>query len=196
MTIIPLGTRCSAAYIVQRNLNLRTEAYPFDWMDIHLKNIGKFLDLNYDQVEPFVRKYFSEIQSNQRHPDGTWFPHDVYGGYDHKEMTEKYVRRFLRLHNKLRSGEQLIFLSVVADDKHGDFNDYYPIMTIIRDRFFTDSISLSNPIYITVNLKNNNWSNNRGLSTNVDFIDTGNMSDDFAKWEKEIADKIIELNIL
>ncbi len=192
MTIIPLGTRCSAAYIVQRNLKLRVEAYPFDWMDIHLKNIGKFLDLDYDKVEPFVRKYFSEIEPHtQRHPDGTWFPHDVFGGYDHKEMTEKYVKRFLRLHNTLLNQKDLVFLSVTANGSYGNDVDYKNIKSTIRKRFG------NNPLFITGNLFQTEMDlDGRHYNFNTPFIDTGNMAEDFAVWEKKLADKIIKSEIL
>jgi len=178
---IPLGIRCSAAFVIGNELGKRMQAFPFDWIDTSVENITKILEMN---VTGFT-KYLNEVQSHtQRHPDGTYFPHDIdyVDGKFTKEITGKYVRRFIRLKSVLSSDAKIVFLTVFKNlaDSPANYGLLTDKITSIR----------SNNIFITVNLFDHDV--NIGNHYNFYIPVTGS---NFSLWEKQIGNKIKQINI-
>ncbi len=196
MIIIPLGTRCTSASIVKELFNQRQKSYPFDWVDIPLENIGKFI--RPDNIEEFTKNYFFEV-SSQRHPDGTWFPHDFipshYGGdisFMNNDTIVKYTRRLTRLHNTLKGEETLVFLTVFVHVKEENSGHFQQLRNLILEKSFAKCL------FITVNLLpcthiegdvNSNGSHFNFVSLPPE---SGSEFKAWKTWEEDIYEKITE----
>lgn len=135
MTIhyISLGYDCSPAGLL-RNLNIRTEALPFDWVESNLEIIIKCIEDNFDKYHKNL--YFNHTRTRLIDSYGFQFPHDYPFNKDfsiesigdgifgedfnktivenwqnyHSIALEKYQRRIQRFYNYLQSNEPIIFL--------------------------------------------------------------------------------------
>ena len=135
MTIhyISLGYDCSPAAAI-RNLNIRTEALPFDWVQSNLEIIIKCIEDNF--INYHKNLYFNERKTRLIDSYGFQFPHDypfnnvfneenigegIFGEEFNKNIVEnwmnyhsialeKYERRIKRFYNYLQSNEPIIFL--------------------------------------------------------------------------------------
>jgi hypothetical protein len=114
--IISLGISCCGA-LALRNLNLKQETYPFDWIiltpDIILDCIKndfiKFTDLNNPQKQ-YDMYHFNAwcIDDKRRNYYGVQFLHEV--GDSDDELVQKYTRRAERFLNVMKSDAKVIFV--------------------------------------------------------------------------------------
>ncbi len=114
MVFMPLGARCSSASIIDGGLGKRSKAYPFDWIDIDLDTILKFLSIPPENsIENYVAEYFKNVnRETLRHEtDNTWFPHDF---PEKEDATTKYIRRFKRMFDLFKSTKNILFLTTFA----------------------------------------------------------------------------------
>ena len=115
--IIPIGDHCIISMIL-KELNLRKQSYPFDWVS----NIEQLYDTNIiynieiinelkmtDNVDNIVEKYIGNAFYNNKINinNNIWFPHD---NENITDIMEKYKRRFIRL--KIDLNKKNIFILV------------------------------------------------------------------------------------
>jgi len=123
MVYISLGSTCSIVYNLKR-LELRTKAYPFDWIrilnlnkitELINNNFDKFLDIDNFEFKEYSDKfmidgeYGSYIYSN----DYCNFYHEFnkpINECDVDEFINKYQRRINRFMDLLNSDEEIIFV--------------------------------------------------------------------------------------
>lgn len=127
--IIPIGDHCAAAICLQE-AGLRQCAFPFDWVVTSLpdkqthSNLAWVVDtiahLLHHDVEPFVASLFGPDQFDAATKTNThhniWFPHDAFNGNRMEETQAKYVRRFARLVQTLRSGSPVTCLFITRSN--------------------------------------------------------------------------------
>ena len=117
--IIPIGDHCAIA-IILKELNLRKQSYPFDWVT----NIEQLYDTNIiynikiiselktsDNVYDIVKKYIGDAfdtDTKINSINNIWFPHDSENIIDN---FEKYKRRFVRLKEDLNKKNMYILLT-------------------------------------------------------------------------------------
>lgn len=109
--IISIGDHCAIPMIL-KELNLRQNSYPFDWVAKRdhlyvtniLENLSLINELNTkDNVDNIVKKFFGNAFENTENDKTNaitdlWFPHDTENVND---VFEKYKRRFTRLKSHL-----------------------------------------------------------------------------------------------
>lgn len=184
---IPLGTRCNGATIIKEHIKGRQFSMPFDWIDIPIKNISKIIGFSLEEF----RDYLLQVKSNtQRHPDGTWLPHDI-DYVDHKlseVIISKYQRRFERFKQVLSEENDLCFLTVLAhaSGQMGDAHDFYVLKDIILSK------TKNKCKFITINLSKEDF---ESTSNHFNFhVPLPYMAEPdgtvFADWEKVIYDRI------
>jgi hypothetical protein len=113
--IIPIGDHCAISLIL-RELNLRKNSYPFDWVS----NIDELYNTNIiyniqliselklsDNIDDIVQKYIGDAFNNEKinSISNIRFPHD---NENITDIFEKYKRRFIRL--KLDLNKKNIFI--------------------------------------------------------------------------------------
>ena len=117
--IIPIGDHCAISMIL-KELNLRTQSYPFDWVT----NTEQLYDTNIiyniqiinelkssNSVYDIVNKYIGDAFDNDKKINSInniWFPHDSGNITDN---IEKYKRRFIRLKEDLNKKNMYILLT-------------------------------------------------------------------------------------
>lgn len=117
--IIPIGDHCAISLIL-KELNLRKQSYPFDWVT----NIEQIYDTNIiynikiisevkssDNIDDIVKKYIGDAFDNDKKINSInniWFPHDSENISDN---FEKYKRRFIRLKEDLNKKNMYILLT-------------------------------------------------------------------------------------
>jgi hypothetical protein len=130
---IPLGTRCSSCSILDGIFKKRKFALPFDWIDIPIGAIGKFLLLN--RVD-FFEDYFSpeNILQQRSLSDNVWFPHHLTDPSKFEEqlfvLRHKFIRRLERFHEILKGDSDLVFLTTWGHVYNQDAEYYNLIDTI------------------------------------------------------------------
>lgn len=191
---VPLGTRCSAAGIIQQHFKKREMSLPFDWIDTPVKNLIQFINIDREMVTPIVKNYFLNQVNTQthRHPDGTWFPHDLTlmpdGGYRMivENILEKYIRRFNRLHDLFYSGRNLVFFNVNAHVNQDNANKFVDLRRILykkcKGRTSFVSINLVEEDFYDVSYDHYHF--------HIPLI-SGTTGQEFAIWEKQIYDRIV-----
>jgi hypothetical protein len=131
---IPLGFQCTVPTVLQ-HMGSKTETLPFDWMlsslltgmpipelvtEHFFKCTAKsriLIDSNNSAVvEHYITDPSGEALYNEQYD--VIFPHDV---YDEDHIT-KYIRRFERLYNLIKTGENLIYVYISPSSIHqGNF---------------------------------------------------------------------------
>jgi len=117
--IIPIGDHCIIS-IILKELNLRKQSYPFDWVT----NIEQLYDTNIiynikiisevktsDNIDDIVKKYIGNAFDNDKKMNSInniWFPHDSENINDN---FEKYKRRFIRLKTDLNKKNMYILIT-------------------------------------------------------------------------------------
>ena len=110
--IIPIGDHCAISMII-KELNLRKQSYPFDWVT----NIEQLYDTNISELKSsnnvydIVKKYIGDAFDNDKKINSInniWFPHD---SENITEIFEKYKRRFIRLKEDLNKKYMYILLT-------------------------------------------------------------------------------------
>ena len=117
--IIPIGDHCIIS-IILKELNLRKQSYPFDWVT----NIEELYDTNIiynikiinelktsDNIDDIVKKYIGNAFDNDKKINSInniWFPHDSENITDN---FEKYKRRFIRLKTDLNKKNMYILIT-------------------------------------------------------------------------------------
>lgn len=157
---VTLGTRCTAATILNLT-GTRKNAYPFDWVDLHIENVLKLVKAPHadrEELAAYIDNYFNEVRS-QRHPDNTWFPHDFIATDNPEqqliEIKEKYLRRFNRLFDLFHSGSDIVFLSVFPSYTFQEWNQkiYSQLIEYLKH------LVKGNVFFMTINLHGSNNGN-------------------------------------
>ena len=186
---IPLGCRCSTAFILRDNLKVRETSLPFDWINIPLPNIAKFIDLpKGTSIEVFCKQYFDEVKA-QVHTDGTWFPHDYILTDLSRESDEtvlaRYTRRVERLHSLLSSSKRLVFLTTASHFDAENIQHYNHLREIIKKRN-------ANSYFVSVNVFPEDTvieTSHNGYNFYLEKEPNGDH--EFKRWEATIAQKSI-----
>jgi hypothetical protein len=193
---IPLGTRCSTAYVLRDNLGLRRQSLPFDWVDIPIQNIKQFIDIKKNEIPSFIDNYFNQIpKTHDRHPDGTWFPHDKFTGEIYEDalsdIKDKYCKRLERLHDLFQSDKRLVFLTVFSEYNPYNIGSFLELKGVLSNK------CLITPFFISVNLFFETGSDGRMTASSlnefdhVDYsIEKKNTDTEFKEFEAEIARQI------
>jgi hypothetical protein len=137
-TYIPIGFQCTVPTVL-KNMGLKGSTLPFDWMLSSPKFVYEILCLllNDMSINELVTDHFFKPSSrtsclNVEHyftdPSGialcnekydVIFPHDEYNN----DNIEKYIRRFDRLYNLIKHGENLVYLYISpSSDVDGNFS--------------------------------------------------------------------------
>jgi hypothetical protein len=105
--IIPIGDHCVIS-IILKELNVRKQSYPFDWVSkidpLHDTNIVYNVEIiselkSTDNIDNIVTKYIGNAFDNEKiNSNNMWFPHD---DENINDIFEKYKRRFTRLKTDL-----------------------------------------------------------------------------------------------
>lgn len=110
---ISLGGNCPSAMTLQ-SLNLRKNAYPFDWCPTTPQLILKYIQDNIS--------YYPE-PGQEYNKDGCWFGHFYYNyGNDFANMVSIIQRRFERFDQKMKEGKKILFLYQSEGDIYNQLN--------------------------------------------------------------------------
>lgn len=117
--LIPLGDHCAIANIL-KEINLRKNSYPFDWISIqpdeindsnipHIINIIK--EINHFDIGTITKKFIGDAFQNNKINSDTkvFFPHDTEENIN--DIYDKYNRRFTRFKDVLQNPNIFILLS-------------------------------------------------------------------------------------
>ena len=109
--LISLGMRCNPAGIIRERLNIERPTMVFDWTQMSSKTMLEIINLEINDIDDYVNKYFSEeFNDDKRNKTrGDWFPHDFPN--DVNFVKERYIRRTKRFHESLESDEYKVFLT-------------------------------------------------------------------------------------
>ncbi len=187
LVYFPFGTRCNSASIINGVFHKRFISYPFDWIDINIKTMLKFISIEPDQIEPFFTEYFQNFNmATQKHnEDGTWFPHDFIAFQDKdivKEITERYIRRFKRMHTLFESGQDILFFTIFPYVEDVE-EDYFNIRNILKKRVKGESI------FLTINF---NYSDFEVANMINFYVQLSRDEDGWAKFDQEVVKKLTE----
>lgn len=198
---VPLGLRCSAAGMLVGHF-ARKMSLPFDWVDLPLTAIIDGISIQGD-IAQYVEIFIASVDiSTQRHPNGTWFPHDIiaptaallppqefmaYWSNFFKDMREKYTRRYKRLYNLFDSGDNLVFVTVIPRQDDSNIPVYDRIKTILANRVKGQCIFVTANLYPWEEAKYDG-NNNLAVNVNATLGTTGDAI--WAKFEQDIADRL------
>lgn len=189
---IPLGTRCSTATILNIHFKKRLFSLPFDWIDLPIRNISQFIDIEKGKQEEFTINYFKNVKLHtQRHVDNTWFPHDLHTvDFPENEVMgrtlEKYIRRMKRLHDVLETSESFVFFTTCAVcGSHGNLSDFNKLKSLIEGKVNKPSI------FVSINLENYNFVEGNHYNFHIPITNKNPLTgQDFADWEINIVSAI------
>jgi len=195
---IPLGTRCSAGFVLQK-MDLRVEAYPFDWADLSFKSIESFVGVSPTRAEAHYRDQFSRMNpQTRRTPNDALFPHDIaeerretgapdiQDGRLKPDVVDTYVRRGQRLADRIATGEKLVFLSVLDVPAKYSVDSYRELVRTIEGRASGDLF------FISINLMGSDVleGNHLNLAIPLDAPLASATAETFDRWENAIASSI------
>jgi len=163
--IISLGSNCSPGLSL-RQLNLKKETYPFDWVRSNSKIIydvllhGKNNYINFDTINNTNSKYYVNDLHNNTHPNfisshinyyGQHFTH--YTNISKTELIFKfdtYLNRFFKVLNSnktilfIHSNEEYIYHKQSRDNKIELFNYLCKINDILKTKYPTLNFTIIN----------------------------------------------------
>ena len=182
---IPLGTRCSSAFVIRDNIEKREFSLPFDWLDMPLTAISNFISVKYENIDNFTNNYFDELGSAHIHADGTWFPHDIVwhnNTWTLKPNTkEKFARRLKRLSELLITDGFFVFLTTIIKEDKYEFDDFEKLKIQLEE-----IVGKENCVFITINLGKDFINENHYNY----LIEPADDDDGLKIWEKNIAEKL------
>lgn len=127
--IIPLGDHCSIS-IILRELNLRKQSYPFDWVMCteqlndtnilyNVKIINELIENN--NIKEITKNYLGNGPTNEtKIHNNIMFPHE---NGNIEEIYNKYERRFGRLYNNIINMANIfIFVTRIKYIEKNDFD--------------------------------------------------------------------------
>lgn len=182
----PLGTRCTTVSMIAYTFNKRKLAYPFDWIDIDFSVIYEMLNLEFNNVDDYLKEYFKNIDiETYRHKiDNTWFPHDfvkLSGQEAIDAMTVKYIRRFKRMLELFESGKEIIFLTITPFIYDRNYSVYFQIMRLLQQKVKGKSQ------FIAVNITDVDFSTEHFTHFHIPLVRDDN---GWELFEKSIAEKL------
>lgn len=135
MNIIPLGDHCAISLIL-RELELRVQSYPFDWVTHNdqlyhtniLYNVDICNQLTSTNAREIATIYIGNAYKNNQVnlQNGIWFPHEE---SDETETISKYERRFHRLYEQLEKPNIFILVTRIYFITEEEFSVlYYRLM--------------------------------------------------------------------
>ena len=163
--IIPLGDHCAIS-IILKELNLRKQSYPFDWVTniehlydtniiYNIKIIGELKLSN--NIDDIVKKYIGDAFDNNKinSINNIWFPHDSENITDN---FEKYKRRFIRLKEDLNKKNMYILLTrhyyieksifeKILEQLLSENNDSMILFISGTNHIYFDNIQYSNVVF-------------------------------------------------
>lgn len=192
-TYVPLGTRCSAAYVVRDQLKKRQFSLPFDWIGMPgIYPMIKFFGVELKDVDDFMYEYFQKVRiDTQRHPDEMWFVHDVVGITGDngeqvmRQVKEKYIRRFKRFIELLKSGKPLVFITVMGSASIDDALHFEELKTTIR------AAAIGTCFFITVNLVKTYFEKPDHVNFYIPIDESADFADKFHKLETDTAQRLL-----
>lgn len=103
--------RCNPAGIIKERLNIERHTIVFDWIQMSSKTMLEIIDLEINDIDDYMNKYFSEEFNDDKRnkTKGDWFPHDFPN--DINFVKERYIRRTKRFHESLEFDEYKVFLT-------------------------------------------------------------------------------------
>jgi hypothetical protein len=108
--LISLGMRCNPAGIIRERLDIERPTMVFDWVQMTTQTMLEIIDLEMNDINDYMDKYFSEEFDDRRNKiRGDWFPHDFPN--DVNFVKERYIRRTKRFHESLESDEYKVFIT-------------------------------------------------------------------------------------
>jgi hypothetical protein len=137
--IIPFGSNCIPAVIINRSGGLRKFALPFDWVFAYPEHIKRSLDTDFEewfQTEHMTLEMgIGDVYSTNHALYPLTEEHYKYGSkgfFEHFNMLDpinqdKYKRAIVRFKEVIESDERIIFLTTIDKDslaKHG-LLDYF-----------------------------------------------------------------------
>ena len=119
--IVPIGVDCGMAEFLQK-YKLRSFSFPFDWT-VTYNGVSSCIDDDF--------KFFTEPLEQRINKYDMYFHHDFVHNHLLSQDTEKYVRRYNRLIDILKSGnEEVIFCRKGhASHLHKEHNGKYTNIT-------------------------------------------------------------------
>jgi hypothetical protein len=201
---VPIGNSCSVAYQLQK-LNLRTGAFPFDWVRIKkLSTIAQIIRNDFDNYGYFelikgVDQYpiLDNDQFNDSGEKKTFSAKNNYGAlsfhdfsslksFDPQEelVEEKYTRRIKRFYNCIKSNSKIIFVR----DEHQPNK-----LKVGEVEEFIDEINSINPnidfqIRIVCHNKDNKHSKHMGYLEEIKKVVIINDTSEFDDWRRPNVD--------
>lgn len=155
-TIIPIGSDCHPAYILQ-TLFLRKNSLPFDWLNINPISSLKYIN---DNIQNQFKDFLVEPQKNERgylvskkYPDAE-FMHEK--ELNTKESIEKFDRRIIRL-IKIVKTEKVIYLHNLPVNSIKSENDIREYIQNVK--YFFDNINLDSTLHIYLRYDENEEEN-------------------------------------
>ena len=156
MNYISLGLDCSPSSAL-KELNIRTKALPFDWVDSNAANLELCFQENFLRFHKNLRITDDRLRVIDEY--GFQFPHD-YPKYDNpdqiikewknyqKNVLIKYERRIKRFYEILQKEQPAIILF------RGSENKFQSVKAIIENNFKKD-----NAVYVVASLENKDVNN-------------------------------------
>ena len=183
---IPLGTRCSSAFVIRDNFKKRECSLPFDWLDMPITAITNFLSFGPLEIDEKIDEYFKELGTGHKHTDGTWFPHDIeFIDKTWKLKTEtkdKFLKRLKRFNDLIQTENNFfLFLTVILEKGMYKTEDFNKLKELIDSK-------VHNCAFITINLGHESdfqFNNHFNLSIPQLEVDPG-----LKEWEKIIYENI------
>lgn len=93
---------------------MRQSSFPFDWIDVSLQTILQYIKVPRTQIDEYFTDYISKLTLIDK-PNNAWYPHELFDHSDVvKAITDKYIRRYHRMHDAFESGNEILFLTTLA----------------------------------------------------------------------------------
>lgn len=210
MNIISLGNNCDPALSL-RELNLKKETLPFDWVrsnpkiiyDVLVNGTDKYLSFGKEMSDNFEIKHMFKCFSKFIKPCpishineyGQHFTH--YTNITQEELRQKMNRYVLRLYDKLENSKNIIFVHTTENyifhklsrDNRDIYFDYLvKISEYIHNKYKQLDFKIIN-IEVGIERKDTNFINNYTMTYDMPFSDEceNHTSEFFKPFRKEVT---------
>lgn len=155
---IPLGLRCSCAFVLKNQMKVRKYSLPFDWIDLSPRAIKNLIEMPQDNIEGFVSHYLDGVERQKHKEYGTYFPHHFVDNCDIGELKKTFTRRFTRLFELLNSGNDCVFLTLFPYTDMQTVSDYHNLIGKV------EGLTKGYCYFISINLGHRMYSDHIDLS--------------------------------
>lgn len=148
MEIISLGSNCAVAYQLKQ-LQLRNQAYPFDWAKVSLNSLIKVLENNFNKYSKLSIKKLSENHNTFDDNKPTYIVSNDYGITMAHELVDernlklfeislsKRVERFFELKNIVNEDKVIRFVRLETSNLSPTQLSSYNKLVDLLDRYFS-----------------------------------------------------------